>query len=359
MQIYSDTALVFLKKVRAFSFDILKNEMGLPFQKKRLLFNGRYYPLDFVVFDHEKILGEYDPSYFQIRINKQLIYKSNDFHLKNIIRHELAHYITHLIFGTDIFPHGKEFLSVCNRFKFHPEVSSASIEISTLVGKNEKIEETKVLKKVKKLLNLAQSQNEHEARLATIKANKLLHEHNLNLLDYEDEDKETVLLKALRTKKLTGKYQAIYKILHHFFVAPVFSYGQGVVHLEIIGEKSNVLCAEYIAHYLDHTLEKLYDTEKRNRTISGVRAKNSFMKGVADGFIQKIKKESHGHDNAIIKTEKNLQIHVSRVYPKMRGRKVAEASTDLNARSLGEDYGKNLSITPGIPNKKKPKLLSF
>ena len=123
--------------------------MGLPFQKKGLLFNGKYYPLDFVVFEHNKILGEYDPSYFQIKINKQLIYKSSDYQLKNIIRHELAHYITHLIFGVNVLPHGKEFTSVCKRFNFNKEVSAASIENSKLSDASNESEETKILEKVK------------------------------------------------------------------------------------------------------------------------------------------------------------------------------------------------------------------
>lgn len=358
MHIYSDTALIFLKKVRAFSFDILKNEMGLPFQKKRLFFNGRYYPLDFVVFEHDKILGEYDPFYFQIKINKQLIYKSSEYQLKNIIRHELAHYITHLVFGLDVLPHGKEFLCVCKRFNFKEDVSAASIENSKLCDKSDLSVETKILEKVKKLLSLSQSDNEHEARLATIKANRLLQEHNLNLQGDISDDEETILIKVLKSKKITGKHQAIYKILHHFFVAPVFSYGQGVVHLEIIGERDNVLCAEYIAHFLDHTLEKLYSKEKVKRTISGARAKKSFMLGIADGFIGKIKNEPSFKETAIIKMERNLQIHVSKVYPKLRGKKVKESTCDLKARSLGQTYGKSLSITPGLANKNKQKLLT-
>ena len=77
------------------------------------------------------------------------------------------------------------------------------------------------------------------------------------------------------------------------------------------------------------------------RTVSGIRAKNSFMLGVADGFIGKIKNETPCDEKTMIKTERNLQVHVLKVYPKMRGRKVKGSTYDLKARSLGQTYGKN------------------
>ena len=101
------------------------------------------------------------------------------------------------------------------------------------------------------------------------------------------------------------------------------------MYLELIGERNNVLCAEYIAHFLDKSFEKLYAKEKMKRTVSGTRAKNSFMLGIADGFIGKIKNETLCDEIAIIKTEKNLQAHVSKVYPNIRGRKVKENNPDL------------------------------
>ena len=119
-------------------------------------------------------------------------------------------------------PHGKEFISICKRFNFSKEVYAASIESTTLLDENSGHEETKILNKVKKLMSLAQSDNEHEAKLATIKANRLLQEHNLNIHDHIDNSQETFLIRALSCKKVAGKHQAIYKILHHFFVALSF-----------------------------------------------------------------------------------------------------------------------------------------
>jgi len=364
MHLYSETALIFLTKVRAFSFEILKKEMGLPFQKKRLFYNNRYYPLDFVIFEHEKFLGEYDPNYYQIKINKNLIFHSNDHHLRNILRHELAHYITHIIFGLEVQAHGKEFQSVCQRFNFSKEISSASVELNKLSGTHSTLEETKILNKIKKLLRLSQSDNEYEATLATQKANDLLKAHNINFLESTDEEKnnETTLLRVMETKKITSKHQAIYKILHHFYVSPVFSYGVKSKSLEIIGERQNVLCAEYIAHFLDKTLEQLYSRERKKSGITGTRAKNSFMLGIAEGFCEKLSSNNQKEatdNNDLISLQQALQIHLNRVYPNIRGRQSKEKKLDTKARLLGKQQGKNISISPGITNKLKQKLLSY
>ena len=360
MHIYSDTALIFLEKVRAFSLSILKHEMMVPFNRKRLLFNNKYYPLDFVVFEHPKVLGEYDPNYFQIKINKNLSYRSNDHHLKNILRHELAHFMTHIIFGKNIQAHGKEFQSVCKRFKFGTEISSATVELENLSETMSTTQEDKVINKIKKLLQLSKSDNKNEAELATSKANELIRSHNLQFVEGPSASEiETALVRTLESRRLNGKLQAIYKILHHFYVVPIFSYGDGSVSLELIGEKHNVICAEYVANFLDKTLEDLYDKSKIEEGISGIRAKNSFMLGVADGFIKKIStsEATTKHNKEIIQLQNQLAKHFKKVYPRTRYQKSKEHLVDKNAQLLGRNIGSTLSVSPGLGQKLSQQLL--
>ena len=144
--------------------------MNLSFERKRLLFNGYYYPLSFVVFEHPTILGQYIPNNYQIQINKYLIYKSSEEELTNIIRHEICHYLCHIKHGQEIKSHGIEFRQTCEQFGYGKEVYSSTIELGKdlLNSKN-----NKVFEKIKKLFKLASSENPHEAQLATVKANDL------------------------------------------------------------------------------------------------------------------------------------------------------------------------------------------
>ena len=210
MIIYSDVALTFLKEVRAISLKILKFEMGLSFERKRLLHNGYYYPLDFVVFEHPTILGQYIPSKYQIQINKHLIYRADEKTKQNIIRHELCHYLAHVEYGVNISAHGTEFNSICRRYGYGTEISNATIELSENLLTSH---DTKIFNRITKLFKLASSENSHEAELATAKANELLRKHHLSSGKIDSLDEETVLKIVASGKKVTPKHEAIYLIL--------------------------------------------------------------------------------------------------------------------------------------------------
>lgn len=357
MIIYSDVALTFLKEVRAISLKILRFEMNLSFERKRLLFKGFYYPLDFVVFEHPTILGLYVPGKYQIQINKHLIYKTDQETLQNIIRHELCHFLAHVVYGAEIKPHGQEFHEICRRFGYGQEVSNATIELGeNLLCKSE----NKIFDKITKLFKLASSDNSHEAELATAKANELLRKHHLSDINLSSMEDETVLEIVLQGKKVGPKHEAIYKILKEFLVAPVFSYQRGSFTLEVIGPRTNVLTASYVADFLNHTLELLYEqTKKSNPGLRGNRAKKSFMNGLADGYLSKLKTCSINQFSKmeLVKCESQVQAHLQKVYPRLRGRYSKGSGIDAYANNLGTRAGKNLNINPGISTGRNRTLL--
>ena len=359
MIIYSDVALTFLKEVRAISLKVLKFEMNLPFERKRLLYKGYYYPLDFVIFEHPTILGQYIPGKYQIQINKHLIYKSDESILTNIIRHEICHYLTHIKFGVDIPPHGKEFHHICEHYSYGPEVSRATIELGHQLGEKFKNDE-KIYEKIRKLFHLATSDNSHEAELATIKANELLRKHHLSNKSIASSNNETILDTVLTGKKVQAKHEAIYQILKEFLVAPVFNYQRGSFSLEVIGPRVNVMTAKYVSDFLSHTLEEIYDkAKKENKNLRGVRAKKSFMSGIAHGYLNKIKNTNQRHfqSNELVKIESEIQEHLNRVYPRLRGRYSKSNGVDQMASKLGHDAGKKLNINPGISSNQKKVFL--
>ena len=104
------------------------------------------------------------------------------------------------------------------------------------------------------------------------------------------ENEETAYVKrVLHGKKNSAKYHAIYDILLLFMVKPIFNYGKDGFYLEVIGEKSNVLIAEYIAPYLNSELERLWKKQRElTPHLKGLSMKNSFMRGVAKGFKEKM-----------------------------------------------------------------------
>ena len=61
--------------------------------------------------------------------------------------------------------------------------------------------------------------------------------------------------------------------------------------IEVTGSRTNVELADYVANFLDQELERLFSVyQKEHSDLKGQRAKNSFFKGMAEGYVEKIKK---------------------------------------------------------------------
>ncbi len=333
--LYSKTILAFLKKVRALSLTILSEEMEFTVGRTRFYKDNVSYPLQFAIFDHPSRLGYFESPLFEIGINK-LFLLEKDGEIKNLLRHELAHYITFIEHGEGVRSHGKEFREICKRYGWPTEVSKAQIPIEKAI-KNKRIVE-----KVRKLLSLGNSPHSEEAKSAILKAQELLGKYNLEL---SKSDEETVVLRVLEKKRGGAKLQAIAAILRTFFVYPIFNHGKGTLYLEIVGDRVNTQIAEYVAHFLDHQFEILWqEGKKKDPLLKGTASKNSFFRGLAEGYQ---KKEELSSLKGLIRLEKNLIKRVEAIYPNLSATRVSYQSHE-RAKNHGKVFGKNLKIREGI-----------
>lgn len=355
MFLHSKTISAFLSRVRSDVREIVNTEIGLKMDRSRILYHGVFYPLNIVVFEDNTRLGYFDSRTYELGLSKKLMYKAKGEVLKNIIRHELAHFLCFIELGPQIL-HGEEFHQLCRRFNWGPEVYTAYANIDL---ENEKINDPdlkseKILERLKKLLALATSDNIHEKELATLKANQLLLEHNLDLTkNNRNADEEIIYVKrVLESSRKTAKHIAIYEILKTFYVSPVFNHGHGVFYLEVIGDKTSVELADYVANFLDHELEIIWKhTQKENPKLKGTASKNSFLRGVAKGYTQKIEeqKSTLASGFELVTIERNIANNLKIVYPRI-GHSSSSGMHNEEAHKEGQARGKKLSIKPGIGN---------
>src|SRR6476620_1342016 len=166
MFIYDETSLAFIQKSEIVLKEILE-KCGITVGKSRFLFENYWFPINVVVFEGKE-LGHFNAPYLQIGLNRKLVYLAKDSVLRDILKHELAHYLTYILFK-EVRPHGPEFRSVCERFGFPSEVADATMNLDeSNLSKEGDIVSERIVEKVKKLLMLAQSSNAHEAELATM-----------------------------------------------------------------------------------------------------------------------------------------------------------------------------------------------
>lgn len=353
MYLFSETSLAFIKKAENILRDIIKDEVKLPVHRSRFEFNKYLYPIHIVVFEGTEI-GHFNPSYMQIGLNKKLIYLVKESVLKDILRHELAHYLTLLHFG-EVQSHGPEFKEICRRFNFPQEVSAATMNIEeSNLSKVGDLESERVLEKIKKLLKLAQSSNAHEAELATLKANQLLLRHHLDHHFAQTENEELYMERVLIQSRKDAKMLAIYEILKHFIVKPVLSFGKGSCALEVTGTLTNVKLAEYVSHFLSYELDHLWKMAQKETKLSGLRAKNSFFAGVARGFDEKMKSQkenfSSAEQKALVVIEKDLESKIGTIYRRLSSSGTSQ-TLDSAANAYGIQKGRELTVRGAVESK--------
>ncbi len=356
MKVYSETIFSFIQKANKMLRDILKNETSFNVRRSRFEYKGFLYPIDVIVFEGE-LIGYFDGNHYQIGLNKNLIYQAKDNLIKDILRHELAHYITFLFYGNDVLPHGEEFKHVCELFNFPDDVKKASMNFDLANAKTNSFHSEKILNKVKNLLRLSESSNVHEAELATLKANQLLIKHNLEFSGLES-DQEFYVKKLLERKRKDAKISCIYDILKHFMVRPILSYGKESVSIEVTGTRTNIELADYVSGFLDAELERLWQRFKSDHNLKGLKAKNSFFYGLAHGYNQKMSQMefSESDKHALVRINNQLDQHIERIYRRLSSAS-SNSSKDSRSFDLGKKAGKNLTINQGVKNSSTIKFL--
>lgn len=339
MIIYSKKILIFVAEIKRAIREILAHEIGLKVGRERFYDRREKasYPIQVVVYNNKSMLGYFDPHFYELGFHENLMYTSRE-ELHDVIRHELAHYITFIEHG-EVKAHGAEFKSFCCGMGWNEEVAKATTT-------------SDVVRKVQKLMALATSSNKHEAEQAMIKSQELLLKHNL---EYRGEDDEKVCLKRiLKQKRENAKMRAIAKILETFFVSTVYHRASDFIYLEILGDEVNVEIAEYVAGFLEHELDHLW-----NQTdLKGQLAKNSFFLGLATGYCNKIQALKRTYNqNALILLDKKLIEAKAMAYSHLS--KVRSRSGHCRESALlGEQMGRALNIKPAVTNNSQ-KLLSY
>ncbi|HEY5523382.1 MAG TPA: DUF2786 domain-containing protein [Desulfuromonadaceae bacterium] len=128
-----------------------------------------------------------------------------------------------------------------------------------------------IIEKIKKLLALANSSNEHEAALAAGHAQRLLSEHNLAMADIEAAHRPD---KADKVETAVSK--SLPKWLRHLSAGISTAFDCQAIHhpatgkMTFIGVGADVQIAAYTFTYLDRTIRKLCGTYMRLHVGSSI-----------------------------------------------------------------------------------------
>lgn len=241
--------------------------------------------------------GLWDALGRKISISYELILNHSWENVICVLKHEMAHQITQEIFQSQD-NHGPDFLKSCERIGLPKSFCKASISLQESFAhwkdENHEQEDVAILRKIEKLLNLAQSANENEAVLAMENVQNLYEKYHIKKILEQSHQDYFSLVFNLKKRKVPSSYSLISYILQqHFFVKSIFSelYDPFLdeVHktIEVFGSRHNVLMAEYVFHFLRDRIDLLWKQYQKSKKLP-VRYKMSYQQGILEGFLKKL-----------------------------------------------------------------------
>ena len=155
-----------------------------------------------------------------------------------------------------------------------------------------------LIAKIQKLLALAESPNENEAKAAAEKAQALLVKYNLDIQSVQDAQLEYIEAGFEAGKTFKFHQEQIISLLQtYFFVRGIKSkscVGLGetgrrvyAVKLKLVGTPTNVTVANYFFDYLNRVYLDLWE-KYRAESGAGVKAKKSYFVGLTNGLSLKL-----------------------------------------------------------------------
>lgn len=362
MIIYSKKIACFINEIKRVIAQVLSSEIRLKVERNRFydFQSQRSYPINVVIYNNKKMVGYFDANFYELGFHECLMRASKE-QLHNVIRHELAHYLTFIKYGKEVQAHGIEFRTFCQQMGWDEEVSRATICLEE-GEESAPREESSIFRKIQKLMALTASSSKNEAEQAMIKSQQLLLKHCVDVKNLEEEDEERFVLKRImKQKKENAKMRAIGKVLETFFVNVVYRRTEEETYLEVLGSAVNVEIAEYVAETLSREMEKLWMQAQQQAYLKGKVAKNSFFLGIAKGYCQKIQALTREYNsdtaNALIVIEKKLTDAKAIAYQRLYSKRSHIGYCPESSR-LGEQAGRALNFKPAVKNKSS-KLIRF
>lgn len=323
----------------------------------------------FELSDSPNRLGSWCPQRHQIRISRHLIITHPWFITLQILKHEMAHQLAGEEYSGGFDPaHGESFARACERLGVLPQFRAAKcpepLEVERLWQGCPDTENRQVVR-VKKLLALAESGNEHEAGLALDKARELIRRYQLEMLTAGDEVDLVCRVLDGKRKRLARYQHVICGLLSEFFMVrcvigeqydPARDDFFRVV--ELFGTRPNVRVAEYCWFFLENHLQLQWQKYKGGLTGHAGRYRNSFLLGMVRGFSKKLKVASQKEptkESVTPEAKQLLSLESSRMnnyiacyHPRLQKRRRTVSRVYSNSFQEGMTAGGSLEFSRGI-----------
>lgn len=308
----------------------------------RVHFGGRLTAPVLVLSDAASRLGRWVPAARRLELSRAMVLARPWPEVTSVIEHEMAHQFVSEVLGVHTeAPHGPTFQRVCGERGIDARAGGAPLEAATEVNRT--------LERVRKLLALAESPNQHEAELAMRKAHELMLRHNLDSLGAPHAYEIRHLGDAGRRSSRVEV--AIVSLLAEFFFVkvirvPVYLPREartGALY-EISGTRPNVEMAGHVHAFLLATAERLWRDNRDDPRVRSGRDRVHYQAGVIGGFREKLLSERGGlqREGLVWVGDSELDRFYRRRHPRIVTRR---RSVSLNrAHDAGREAGRTVVL---------------
>lgn len=293
------------------------------------------------------------------------------------VRHEMAHqYVSEVVKTCNETPHGPTWRRAAKMFRADPKATAKDTLDEECAYATEK--DSRVVRRIRKLLALSDSTEENEAELAAMRAQELMQRHHIESLSASEGKWDFRTLGKPR-KRRPQWLQLISMILqNHYKVqciwlphtdlnvpdekrAKVKKGGNRAFVLEVTGTPANCEIAEHVFDFL------MAEGKRRSRGYKGTQ-RLDFLIGLYLGFDAKLKEqkeeyqkteEYQGSKALVRQCDRELEEFWRRRYPRIKTSRASKRSTfNPNARNDGRKQGRALSVNPSVSNGNQGRALT-
>jgi hypothetical protein len=248
------------------------------------------------VVDHERRLGQWSAASRRLELSRQLVLDRPWPEVIAVLEHEMAHqFVDEVLRVADETAHGATFQRVCEergidgRAHGAPVVRDEPVDAAAAAAQ-------RTVDRIRKLLALAGSPNQHEAEAAMQRAHELMLRHNLDQLPGR-RDFDVRHLGAPFRRANPVEAQVVSLLAELFFVEaisiPVYvpRAGHRAHTYEIAGTPPNLDMACHVHAFLLATADRLWRDNRGDERIRSGHDRVPYQIGVIRGFRDKLLRE--------------------------------------------------------------------
>lgn len=288
----------------------------------------------------------------------------------SVLEHEMAHqYVDEVLRVRDEAPHGETFRRVCAERGIDGRAAGSPCAAAPLDPAQPEGDPgaDRVLERIRKLLALAGSPNQHEAEIAMRKAHELMLRHNIETIAERVDRNYEVRHLGDPHKRGNRVESEVAGLLSEFFFVKVIRVpiylprlGKSGSVYEIAGTHANVEMASHVYAFLLATAERLWRENRRDARVRSGHDRLAYQSGVVNGFREKLMSERRGmgETGLVWVGDRDLDKFYRARHPRITTRR---HSVSINgAHAAGREAGRNVVLHKPVergPSGGGPRLL--